>query len=75
MKYNKPIPENQRCFYAGTPDRFFNRAQYIYLTQDLGESVDPCPECGEELVQDIKVDKAGCQSEIGEPYCEECKEL
>lgn len=41
--------------------------------EDKQGSEDLCPECGEELVQDIRVDKAGCQSEIGDPYCEECK--
>lgn len=55
-----------------TPNRLFKGRKYIYTTISCGESEDPCPNCGTELSQDVQVDRAGCQSDIDEPYCEEC---
>ena len=61
------VPERHKPLYGGVSPR-----PYIYTTISCGEDEDPCPICGEELVQDVRVDRAGTQEELGEPYCEDC---
>lgn len=67
MSIPKDIPERLKALYGPN-----STIQHLCCTVSLGESVDPCPECGEELVQDVRIDRAGTQEDLGEPYCEEC---
>lgn len=67
MSFPENVPEKHKALYGGVPAR-----PYIYTTISCGESEDPCPRCDVELVQDVRVDRAGTHEDLGEPYCEEC---